>query len=64
MPAMRATVHRFDMYLNSEDQVGLTIADEENHKNDGKIRKLIYKMKREGASISSHSHPTVPNYLD
>ena len=62
--AMRATVHRFDMYLDREDQVGLTIADEENHKNDDEIRKLIYKMKREGASIPSRSHPTVPNYLD
>lgn len=52
------------MYLDREDQVGLTIADEENHKNDDEIRKLIYKMKREGASIPSRSQPTVPNYLD
>ena len=49
--AMRATIHRFSMFLEREDFIGSVVVDTEEYKKDIGVRTLIHQLRRFGATI-------------
>lgn len=63
--SIRATIHRFSMYLERKGHLGTATIDEEEYKNDKQIRQLVYNMKRYGAEIRSRYYqPYDVNHLE
>lgn len=49
--AIQSTIHRFAMHLETNQQLGTVVVDEEEYKKDKEIRKMIHQLRRYGASI-------------
>jgi len=59
--AMRSVVSKFSMYLNRHDMIGAVVFDEEEYRNDTKLREMIQNFRTSGTNISGFRYQPSQN---
>jgi len=62
--ALRATIHRYSMYLDYHEIAGSIVADEEEYKKDKELRMMLHEFREEGIILRSWDYnPMFENTL-
>lgn len=62
---LRATIHRYSMYLDREGLVGSVIIDEEEYRKDVELRTMIHNFRRYGITLRGWNYqPAKENRLE
>jgi len=59
---LRATIHRYSMYLNSKGLIGSVVLDEEESLKDRQLQSMAHEFRTEGAILRGQSYQ--PRYED
>jgi hypothetical protein len=61
---LRATIHRYAIYLERMNQIGSIIVDEEEYRKDKELQNMIQDFRRDGIAIRGDNYqPTLENKL-
>ena len=61
---LRATIHRYAMYVDREHQIGSIVVDEEEYRKDKELQAMIQDFRRDGITIRGYDYqPTLENKL-
>jgi hypothetical protein len=60
--AMRATLHRYSMYLNKHSLVGAVVLDEEEYRKDKELQLMAHEFRRHGIILRGWNYQ--PRYED
>ena len=62
--ALRATIHRFSIYLERENMIGSIIVDEEEYRKDKELQTMIHNFRRHGITLRGDDYqPLLENKL-
>lgn len=63
--AIRATIHRFSMYLKKNNLIGSVVVDEEEYRKDKELQKMVHDFRRTGIILRGWSYqPAYEDKLD